>query len=66
MVEPTLATLRITDGHQGKAETPMVKRKAFQLTTGEARPAPDVVTVIYFIMSFIAFLIYAYVVYDHV
>ena len=38
------ATLRITDGRQGKAEAPVVRSRAFQLTTEEARAAPDVVT----------------------
>ena len=41
---PAPATLRITDGRQGKAEAPVVRSQAFQLTTEEARVAPDVVT----------------------
>ena len=41
---PAPATLRITDGRQGKAEAPVVRSRAFQLTTEEARAAPDVVT----------------------
>ena len=41
---PAPATLRITDGRQAKAEAPVVRRRAFQLTTEEARAAPDVVT----------------------
>ena len=44
MVAATPTTLRITDGHQGKAETLLVKSGAFQLTTNEARAALDVVT----------------------
>ena len=41
---PAPATLRITDGRQGKAEAPVVRSRAFQLTAEEARAAPDVVT----------------------
>ena len=41
---PTPATLRITDGRQGKAEAPVVRSRAFQLTTEEACTTPDVVT----------------------
>ena len=38
------ATMRITDGRQGKAEAPVVRSRAFQLTAEEACAAPDVVT----------------------
>ena len=41
---PDPVTLRITDGWQGKAEAPVVRSRAFQLTTEEARAAHDVVT----------------------
>lgn len=41
---PSLATLRITYDIQGKAEAPMVKSQALQLTTEEARAMPNVVT----------------------
>ncbi|KAI3522318.1 hypothetical protein L1887_11858 [Cichorium endivia] len=41
---PTPATLRITDGRQGRAEAPKGKGRAFQLTAEEACTAPDVVT----------------------
>ena len=41
---PAPATLRITDGRQGKAEAPVVRIRVFELTTEEARAAPDVVT----------------------
>ncbi|XP_052620076.1 uncharacterized protein LOC128126364 [Lactuca sativa] len=41
---PAPATLQITDGRQGKAEAPVVRSRAFQLTAEEARAAPDVVT----------------------
>lgn len=40
---PTLAIMRITDGHQGRAEAPRAKRRAFQLTAEEAKHAPDIV-----------------------
>ena len=41
---PAPSTLQITDGRQGKAEALVVRSRAFQLTTEEARAAPDVVT----------------------
>ena len=40
---PTPATMRITDGHPTKVDAPTVQSRAFQLTTEEARAAPDVV-----------------------
>ena len=40
---PAPATLRITDGRPSKADILAVKSRAFQLTTEEARAAPDVV-----------------------
>lgn len=40
---PVPDILRITDGCPAKAEAPTVKSRAFQLTTEEARAAPDVV-----------------------
>ncbi|KAL7606841.1 hypothetical protein Lser_V15G20546 [Lactuca serriola] len=43
VVAPTPATLRITDSCLDKAETPVVKSRAFQLTTDEARTTPNVV-----------------------
>lgn len=47
MRTPSLATLRITDGCQGKNEAPMVKSIVFQLTTEEGRVVPNVVTNMY-------------------
>ena len=41
---PAPTALWIMDGRQGKAEAPVVRSRAFQLTTEEARAAPDVVT----------------------
>ncbi|KAL7608806.1 hypothetical protein Lser_V15G12358 [Lactuca serriola] len=40
---PDPATLRITDGHQGRVEAPTARSRAFQLTAEDAREAPDVV-----------------------
>ena len=37
------ATLRITDGSQGRAEPPKARGRAFQLTAEEAKTTPDVV-----------------------
>ena len=42
--EPAPVTLHITDGRQGKADAPMVRSRAFQLSVEEARATPDVVT----------------------
>ena len=53
---PAPATLRITDGRQGRVETPVAKSRAFQLTAEEARATPDVVTGMYFS------LIYAFII----
>lgn len=36
MAAPVPVTLRITDGHHGKAEAPMVKSSVFQLTDKKA------------------------------
>ena len=43
MVVPALATISIIDGHPAKADTPAVKSRPFQLTTEEARVAPNIV-----------------------
>ena len=53
---PAPATLRITDGRQGKAEAPVVRSQAFQLTTEEARVEPDVVTGMILSLYFIFFM----------
>ncbi|XP_023731847.1 uncharacterized protein LOC111879616 [Lactuca sativa] len=55
----TPATLRITDGRQCRAEAPVMKSRAFQLTTKEARATPDV-----FIGSFLVNGISAMVLFD--
>ena len=49
---PAPATLRITDGRQGRADAPVAKSRAFQMTAEEARATPDVVTGMY--ISFIS------------
>ncbi|XP_023747608.1 uncharacterized protein LOC111895775 [Lactuca sativa] len=59
MVAPAPTTLRITNGHQGKAEAPVVKSRAFQLTIDEARAAPNVVT-----GNFLVNGVYAHVLFD--
>lgn len=66
MVMLALSTLRIIDGCQGKADAPVVKSMAFQLTTEEARTAPDVVTSMYLYHLFYCFLVYAYVLSNHI
>lgn len=43
MAAPAPATLRIIDGRQGKAESPVPKSSTFQLTTNEVHAALDVV-----------------------
>lgn len=47
VAEPTLATLQMTNGHQGKVEALVLKNRAFQLTFEEERATPDVVTGMY-------------------
>ena len=47
------ATLRITDGNQGRSEPPRAQRRAFHLTTEVARVAPDVVVGIF--LSFLSY-----------
>ena len=55
MAAPMLATMRITNGRQGKEEVPVVKSRAFQLTVGESQAAPDVVTGMYLYHIFYCF-----------
>lgn len=58
---PVPATLRITDGHKGKATTPVVKSMAFQLTVVQTRTTPDVVIgmfSIYYSLSLLFMLIF--------
>lgn len=43
MAKPVPSTVRIIDGYQGKEGTPMVKSRAFQLTTNVSLIAQDVV-----------------------
>ena len=50
VVTPAPATLRITDGRQGKADAPVIRIMDFQLTAEEARIAPDVVTSMYLLL----------------
>ena len=55
--------LKIIDGRQGPEAMPVVKSRAFQLTSKEARVAPDVVTGTYLLVIslFILFITYVYV-----
>ena len=39
---PTPATLRLTDGSQGRAEPPKAPGRAYQLVAEEIRTAPEV------------------------
>ena len=55
---PTPATLRITEGRQGKSDAPMVRSRAFQLTSKEVRASPDVVTVMFLLPSFFLYVSY--------
>lgn len=57
---PAPTTLRITDGHQGRAETLRARGHAFQLTTEEARLVSDVVTGMYLFIILSSYLLYAY------
>ena len=61
MAAPTPATLRITDGRQGRTEAPMEKSRVFHLTVEEARAAPDVVMSMYLLLISLFILIIAYV-----
>ena len=47
MMTPAPATLRITDGRQGRAEVRVAKSRAFQLTAEEEQASPDVVKSMY-------------------
>ena len=47
--------MRITDGRPVRAEPPKAQGRAFQLTSEEARAAPDVVAGMF--LSFISFII---------
>ena len=61
MAAPAPATLRITDGCQGRAEATIVRSKAFQLTAEEARAAPDVVISMHSLFITLFILIVAHV-----
>lgn len=61
---PALATLRITDGRQGKAEDPVVRSRALQFTAEEAQVAPNVVNNMYYFYHFVTAFVYAYDSYD--
>ena len=47
---PAPVTLQITDGRQVRADAPVSKSMAFQLTTKEARAAPNVVMGMYLLL----------------
>ncbi|KAI3690328.1 hypothetical protein L2E82_48308 [Cichorium intybus] len=51
-------TLRITDGRQGKGETPKTKGRAFAVTAEEAQDAPDVVTGTFLVNSKPTFVLF--------
>ena len=55
---PAPATLRITDGRQGRADAPVAKSRVFQRTAEEARATPDVVMDMY--LPFISLLLIDY------
>lgn len=55
-----LAMLRITDGHKGKVEAPVVKSWASHWTTEEARAMLDIVTDIYSYYIFPSFINFSY------
>ena len=63
---PAPATLRITDGRQGRAEAPAVGGRALQMTTLEARSAPDVAgmrfpfSVLLFVHDYIVMVLHHY------
>ena len=57
----TPTTLRITDSRQGRAEAPVAKSRAFQLTAEEARAAPGVVMRIYLLHYLFIILITSHV-----
>ena len=48
---PAPATLRITDGRQGRSNVHVVKSKAFQLSAKEARATLDVVKGMYLLLT---------------
>ena len=56
------AILRITDGGAVKADVPAMKSRTFQLTTEEARAAPDVMDGTYLFISTLC-ICFAYVYY---
>lgn len=58
---PAHTTLHIVDGRQGKAETPRAQGRVFQLTTEEAREAPDIAAVMCSLLFF-WFIYVAYVI----
>lgn len=60
---PAPATLRITDGGQGKAEVPVVRSLAFQLTIKKDRVTPDVVKSMYFLFISLIVLLFMLIVY---
>ena len=63
---PTPVTLRITDSRQGRAEAPALGDRAFQMTTLEARAAPDVAgmrfpfSVLLFVHDYIVMVLHHY------
>ena len=58
VVAPSLTTLQITDGHQGKDEVHVARSRAFQLTTEEACATLDVVTGMYLILIYLFMMIF--------
>ena len=57
---PTLATLWINDGSQGKSEPPRARGCAFRLTVKEARTTLDVVAGMVLFLTLLIIFIYAH------
>lgn len=55
---PDPFTLRIVDGREGSTEAPVVRSRAFQLKTEEARVPPDVFVGMYHIHLLYVLFIY--------
>ena len=58
MQAPTHVKLRITDGRQGRDESPRAKGWAFQLTAEEDKEAPDVVVGTFLLNSMSALVLF--------
>ena len=54
---PTPATLRLTDGSQGRAEPPKAPWHAYQLVTEEIRSTPEVSAAMFFLLYLVYVMI---------